>query len=173
VQNLTWKWILFAALASMSLSAGAQPCPKVTSAGVGPVTIGSVLPATGLVRLRKLTVPTEGEDEIFDEFALDCGAHIQLQIESGIVSRMIVSDRRLADSAGVSVGMRFHEVIARLTEPEVLGGEEEGGYLTIRSRGIGYLFSLEGLPPGALANVGGPEVDFSHQPLDELLVSLP
>lgn len=141
--------------------------------GIGPVVIGSALPDAGILRLREVIEPTEGEDQVWHEVALDCEAHIFVEIGDNVVRRIVVRDNRPADSSGISVGMRFQEVVANLNEREVLGGEEEGRYLTVRSRGIGYLFTTDNLPLGALADIDKSRIDLSHQRLTEILVPLP
>lgn len=137
---------------------------------VGPIIIGQALPSNGIEAVVKVEVPSE-TDEVWYEVTLPCGK-VLVELDGLIVKVISVRDSKISDVFGVVVGMKFTEIYKKIGASEIFFGEEEGGYLTLRSKNTLYIFSLQGISPQIFSTKKGLAFKVRNQILEEMRIQL-
>jgi hypothetical protein len=154
------SWIVLVALSIQAdLVAAANTCSfKIEQDRVGAVELGHRIKTSGRISGSK-------EIELPGEFAI-LGSRSQ-------VTTVIVRDSSISDARGIRVGMSFQEVMKKLPGAKLYAGEEEGGYLTLGSGRIRYIFTTAGVPRAALGNQADLILLAKSQMLEEIRLILP
>jgi hypothetical protein len=170
------SWIVLVALSIQAdLVAAANTCSfKIEQDRVGAVELGHRIKTSGRISGSK-EIELPGESPQFaQEIEFACGVKVFAILGSrSQVTTVIVRDSSISDARGIRVGMSFQEVMKKLPGAKLYAGEEEGGYLTLGSGRIRYIFTTAGVPRAALGNQADLILLAKSQMLEEIRLILP
>lgn len=167
--------VIVALSAQAGAVSAAEACNlKIERDRVGPLALGHQISGNEQFRnLRDIELPGES-NQMAKEIVFACGAKILAILGSrSEVATLVVQDSLVPDMNGIRVGMTFQQVRRKLPRAKLYSGEEEGGYLTLGTGRLRYIFAVAGLPHGALSNPRKLVPIAKSQTLEEIRVILP
>jgi hypothetical protein len=166
-------------LVALSAQAGADgtvaACNfKIERDRVGALVLGQRISTSGQLRHSKeIELPGESP-QVAKEVEFACGAKVLAILGSrSEVTTIIVQDPSISDASGIRTGMTFQQVRQKLPGARLYSGEEEGGYFTLGSGHLRYIFAIAGLPHATLSNQRELIPLAKSQALEEIRLILP
>jgi hypothetical protein len=171
--------LLLLILAALTGQAGADGVAKACNLKIerdriGALVLGQRISGGEQFRsLRDIELPGES-NQVAKEIVFACGAKVLAILGSrSEVATLVVQDSSIPDMNGIRIGMTFQHVRQKLPGAKLYSGEEEGGYLTLGSGRLRYIFATAGLAHTVLSNQRELVPLAKSQALEEIRLMLP